>query len=271
MSTTSRAIEALGRYGVIATRPVRRRRYAPFLDSPAPVVVHCSHHKVGTVWFQQVISSVLRHYGLRLGVVEVWNEKPAANWDGVFYEHAHHFHRRDFAERAIRGTHMVRDPRDVIVSAFHYHLWSEEAWLHEPRADLGGQTYQQHLNALPRDEALAAEIRRCAGTSIKDMAQWDYDQPEFLELRYETVFGDEYATFARVFEHYGFTPDAVEWSARKADAFSFANRAGRARRSDGKSHLRSGTPGGWRETFGPEHVALFDEVAPGVLAKLGYE
>jgi hypothetical protein len=271
MTLSRRTLDAVARYGATAARPVWRRRRVAFADRPAPVVVHCAHHKVGTVWFKQVLSSVFLHYGLRFGVVAEWGEEPASRWDGVFYDHAHHFARSHVDGRPFRGTHMVRDPRDVAVSAFHYHLWSSEPWLHEPRSEFGGKTYQGYLKSLPPDEGLAAEIRRSAETSIKEMADWDYAQPEFLELHYEDVFGNERAIFRRVFDHYGFTSDAAEWASRRADAFSFNNRADQAKRADGKSHLRSGTPGGWREAFGPEHVRLFDEVAGTALTKLGYE
>ena len=33
---------------------------------------------------------------------------------------------------------MIRDPRDVIVSGYFYHQWTDEPWANEPRPELGG-------------------------------------------------------------------------------------------------------------------------------------
>lgn len=38
----------------------------PFAASGrAPLLVHCGHHKAGTVWFREVLLEVARAYGLR--------------------------------------------------------------------------------------------------------------------------------------------------------------------------------------------------------------
>jgi hypothetical protein len=189
----------------------------------------------------------------------------------AYFAHSRDFDWAMFAGRPFRGTHMVRDPRDVVVSGFHYHQWSTEEWLHVPRPELSGRTYQEQLNALPPEEALALEIRRSAGSSIREMGEWDYHQPEFLELRYEDVFGREREAFEKVFRHYGFRPDAAATAAEIADRFSFRQISERqAGEVGGRNHLRSGKPGGWQELFTPEHRRLFDELAGDVVERLGY-
>ena len=42
----------------------------------------------------------------------------------------------------------VRDPRDIIVSGYFYHMTTHEPWVHQPRSDYGGKSYQEvsHFN-----------------------------------------------------------------------------------------------------------------------------
>jgi hypothetical protein len=171
-----------------------------------------------------------------------------------------------------RASHMVRDPRDIAVSGYHYHLWTTERWVHVPREEYGGQTYQEYLGSLDPNEGIAAEIRRLSGRLFKGMAAWDYAQPEFLELRYEDVIADEPTWFTRLFRHYGFTEEAVAESVSIAGGFSFSKITGRkiGEQQQG-DHLRSGRHGQWRDEFTPEHVTLFKELTGDLVVRLGYE
>ncbi len=73
------------------------------------------------------------------------------------------------------GMHVRRDPRDVIVSCAKYHLTSQEEWLHIPRADLSGKTYQEHLRELPTlDEQLLFELDNAGGLVVRHMLEWNY-------------------------------------------------------------------------------------------------
>ena len=159
------------------------RAASPFAgagETKPPLIVHCCHHKVGTVWFLHVLTAISRHYGLRLHVGPQSDLGPE---DGIFLED--HSRIDPGFLRPFRGSHMIRDPRDVVVSAYFYHLRTTEAWALEPREEFGGLSYQAHLQQLDRHEGLLAEIRRSASTVITDMTRWDYDDPRFLELRYE--------------------------------------------------------------------------------------
>lgn len=66
----------------------------------------------------------------------------------------------ELSDCSYRGLHLIRDPRDVILSGMHYHLRAPEKWLHDPEPDYGGLSYQEKLNSLDGDGRLFLEMER---------------------------------------------------------------------------------------------------------------
>jgi len=164
-----------------------------------------------------------------------------------------------------RGSHMIRDPRDVVVSGYLYHLRTTEAWVRVPRDAYGGLSYQEHLLRLDPHDGLMAEIERASKFGIADMVRWNYSDPRFFELRYEDLIGNEDSGFRQLFESYGFTPKAVENCVKIARRHSIERVRGTSQ------HIRSGRPGDWRHHFSPEHVAAFKAATGDAAMLLGYE
>ncbi len=235
-------------------RIARSTIWQPWSGEPAQIV-HCSHHKVGTVWFVRALQRVAKEYRASFGI-----DDPSA--DVVVYNRPRAMQRPD---RRWSGTHMIRDPRDVVVSGYHYHLWTREAWAREPSDTWGGRSYQEHLNMLPEDEGLAEEIRFASLSSLREMSEWD-GLAGFLELRYEDVLGNEREWFRRIFLHHGFKPRHAEMAAEWCDLYSLS------RRSDtgNELHIRSGRHEQWRDEFNESHIELFEALNPGLVERLGY-
>ena len=80
-------------------RPARRR----------PLVVHCSHHKAGTVWFRHVFGHVASAY--RMQLESCVGAPVGRRTDIAFFRSARHFHKDELAGRSFRGSHLIRDPR----------------------------------------------------------------------------------------------------------------------------------------------------------------
>jgi hypothetical protein len=250
-------------------------------------IVHAGYHKVASVWFENVLSDVAGHYALTFSSTHLpfvdrdpsdlatarseTGPRPCIG-DVTLFMQSRHFRDELFGGGAIRGSHIVRDPRDVAVSGYRYHLWTDEAWVHVPRKWFDGMSYQEKLRSLPEHEGLLLEVERTCRWTVADMRAWDYTRRDFLELRYEDLIEDEDAGFERVFRHYGFTDEAVAASLDISRKHSFKAKTGRAvGEVGGDSHLRSGKPGQWREEFGAEHVELFKRMGNDVLIMLGYE
>jgi hypothetical protein len=235
-----------------------------------PLLVHCSHHKAGTEWFRRVLRALAKSCALPF---ERCRGGPVGPDTGIaFFRAAQLYHREALSNRVFRGSHMIRDPRDVVVSGYHYHLWTEEKWAHIPGEPAwGGMSYQEFLNSVDRHQGLLAEIERSSGKALADMAAWDYGQPEFLELRYEDVIADEVTWFTRLFEFYGLDEEAVDAGLVAVEKFSIHARPVPVGTAGEKRHVRSGKPGQWREQFGPDHVERFKALTGDLLVRLGYE
>jgi hypothetical protein len=244
-------------------RGYRRTTRNPFADQRW-LLVHGAHHKAGTVWFRRVLGAIATEYGLRFYAGPQADLPPPAD---LFFNDNSWID--GDALPAFRGSHVIRDPRDLVVSGYHYHLWTAEAWAHEPWESLGGATYQEHLRSLDEDGGLHAEIDRVAKMAL-DMVRWDYDDDRFVNIRYEDVVADGRTSFTTIFTHYGFSPEAVERSTAIALGFTL-ERAAAIPKAEGRSHVRSGKAGEWRDRFTPAHVEHCKAAMTDTLIALGYE
>ena len=227
------------------------------------LLVHCGYHKSGTVWVRQVLLSVIRAYGLRHQEARTAPIRPRT--DVAFYPDAGTFRRQQLGGRPFRGSHLVRDPRDLVVSGYEYHLVTDEAWTRRPDDKYGGLSYQALLRSLNEHEGLMAEIDWISGATAEAMARWDYGQPEFLELRYEDAFADEQATFEKLFRWYGVDEEAIALALDTVDRVSL-KRGGAL-----PNHARSGRPGEWRSRLASDHIERFKELTGDLVVRLGYE
>jgi hypothetical protein len=172
-----------------------------------------------------------------------------------------------------RSTHMVRDPRDLLISAYFYHLRTKEEWCVEPSAgnhDLPpDMSYQQHLRSLGREQGILYELGHVSGRITELMGRWDYSSPGVLELRYEDVLGNEAFWFKRIFKWYGFSGDMVSKGVEIALRYSQEKlRPGDPGHGHGN---RKSRPGYWREHFTDPIRKAFRNSYGDVLVKLGYE
>jgi hypothetical protein len=262
------------------------------------------------MWWNRIIANVCRKTGLTFR--PVYDErgfggdlgKFAAENEVDFISHgnAEMSHIAGLPEH--RGVHIVRDPRDIAVSAYfsHLHSHSVKEW-----SELEG--YRESLKSMSKEEGLLAEIEN-RKTEFEQIGTWDYEQPNILEIKFEEMADSSYDLVVRVFLHYGLIDnsdyrvrhrfkevafdvvDGIGKSAGRALTrrfrpaslsgaeilglawrFRFQSLAGGRKQGEEniKSHFRKGRPGDWVNHFNDEHKALFKELYPDILIKLGYE
>jgi hypothetical protein len=256
-----------------------------------PLVCYFGHHKAATVTVNRVVRTAsaavgLRHVALSTapefkGDLSSYVGRGAASisYTSSEYEYVNRLRR---SGRAYRGIHVIRDPRDVVVSGYWSHLKSHPLTRWPELAEI-----RPRLNELPLEEGLLLEIdflrdlptAGYATRPIQSMAEWPYDDPSILELRYEDLAGNELDFFTRALTHLGYVGGpsggrklSDDQLAAIVGEFSFESRTGRDKGQENPaSHMRSGRPGGWREYFSDAVTEKFDQTFPGVVETLGYQ
>jgi hypothetical protein len=173
------------------------------------------------------------------------------------------------------GTHLIRDPRDMIISGYFYHLCCEELWCNMPVQEFDGKSYQQVLNSLNREDGILFEMTSPRGAfknTASRMLNWNYQNQYILELKYEEIIQDMEKHFLQIFTHYGFNASETEIAMEVVDQYRFEKIAGRTRGDEVlNSHFRKVVSGDWKNHFTESHKKAFKELYPGLLEKLGYE
>ncbi len=238
-----------------------------------PRTIICTHHKTGTMWMDKAFRLIGEAIGVPVARLEgnpppdslpppptivldihsMWRKRPMA-------------HLRDRSDRLL---HLIRDPRDVVISAAHHHKVSAERWLHRPMSEFGGRTYQQVINALPEgEERLRFEMLHRSGQTIRRMQYWHYAPHARIECTYEDLMADvSCELFGSIAVRLGLDEAVSRQCFWEASLFG-----GLAKQGGGAGdHVRSGAPRQWASVYtrrlGREFVAEFGEV----LVHLGYE
>ena len=186
------------------------------------------------------------------------------NYDSDFRGHSQLLSRDD-----VRILHLIRDPRDVLISAMHYHRRADESWLHEPVPGYDNITYQRRLNAFEtRYEQYVFEMENSTDSTLRDMQGWQYGRSNCFEARYEELRQDtQMAYWSKIIDFLGFEPHEQAICRQRFWQHSlFGNLSGRAHR-----HVRSGDVAQWKREFTPELAQAFRWKFPKVLQALGYE
>ncbi len=235
-------------------------------------VVIATHHKTGTVWMATVFKAIAEDLGATY--VDYWAErenlaealKPPFvlfNYDSDFRGHSDLLDRDD-----VRILHLIRDPRDVLISAMHYHCKSGETWLHEPVPGYDNITYQRRLNAFAaRHEQYVFEMENSTFSTLRDMQQWRYGRTNCFEARYEKMRLDtEMKYWSGIMDFLGFDAAEQQVCRRRFWQYSLFGNLGR-----GHKHVRSGDVAQWKREFTPTLAAAFRWKFPRLLQSLGYE
>ena len=231
----------------------------------SPMLIVATHHKVMTTYFSAVLR--LLSFGLKRRFQRVHIEKPSPDAQMVLSMHG----KLDLPNIGpYRAVHIMRDPRDMIVSGYHYHKWTHEEWVHRP--DENGVSYQQKLNSSDKRTGLFMEIDHFIFFYRQTLLDWDMDDPDMLEVSYKDLMGDGRADlYTRIFQHLKLTGDALELATDLMRLFEAKSRTGRkSGKVAAKSHVRSGKSGQWQAELDQDHIDYIERELGPVLRKFGY-
>ena len=151
-------------------------------------------HKCASAYFEHsILRPICRHMGLKRA--QVFSPEQFAGrldqyvrtnkLDLVSYVNADKTF-VDQLDMPFRAVHVIRDPRDVVVSAYYSHLHSH---LLSDWSELG--EFRQTLSNLSEKDGLLAELKFISDLTTNGhklrpfqcMMDWNYDDPRILELK----------------------------------------------------------------------------------------
>lgn len=252
----------------------KRGRALPPTVGESPLLAYFGHHKSGSTWVLQILEAVSNELGLRFlysngpHTFPEGSILPACRRLGVemlCYVNADY---RLVEGAKVRGVHVVRDPRDVIVSGYFSHRNSHPA---DDWPDL--QTYREVLREVDETTGLLLEMEFSAMV-MADMASWPRTVEGVVELKFEDLIADPEPAFWRILEHLGLRAHVREESLHAilaANSFEVLSRGRRPGETDAQHHYRRGVPGDWLDHFQPAHVWAFKQRYGELLLRYGYE
>lgn len=282
------------------------------MTAARPLLCYFGHHKCASTWIHSILENVCVDSGWRFAYLyharnfggDLTRYVRDERTDFVSYVNADWQHVRGLPP--FRGFHVVRDPRDILVSGYFSHKNSH------PTDDFPElPEHRARLQSASKADGLHLEMEFVFTRQVfAEMASWNYEQEHVLELRTEDLTADPYRGFLRIFEHFGVLDETHLGKRRQlplllsqmlnilhkqhpalmplrfpqdrvpADRLlgivhdqRFSNFAGgrNAGQADEKSHYRKGVAGDWKNHFDPEHVAHFKRSYNDLLLELGYE
>jgi hypothetical protein len=241
------------------------------------LLAHFPHHKSGTKWFRAILTEIAAREGRVFQYC--FQRKLRKNTEIWMFDSNHNDYAYGRTAPVLNlgqlppfhGSHMIRDPRDIIVSAYFYHSWASERWAVQPQERLGGKTYRKVLQVVGKNKGLLFEMRNHSRAVINTMRSWDYTDPRIFEMRYEDFIQQPERWFPRWIAACGFRLPANEVMGI-VESLSFESKAKRALGDERrKQHMRRGLPGDWKNHLTPQHLREFDRLFGDVIEQLGYE
>lgn len=252
-----------------------------------------THHKAGTVW----MNSTFRRFGGYCGYPFVHLNSGEAAWGvredkrafmlsemarldsagiarGVFVDYHSTTPDLSGVGRA-RGLHMVRDPRDMLISAVRYHETSDEAWLDQARGEYGGATFREKLMSYGSfDDRVRFELDTHMGDEIRRMRAFQ-DRADhgsvFRTVRYEDLIVDvDMTLFHGLCLHLGLAGMEIVHALRAFWACSIFGELKPAAASGSHRHIRDGGAAQWRRALGRSTIDLIQGEIGAEIEALGY-
>ena len=259
-----------------------------------PVCIFC-YHKAGTVLLSRVFRQICEANKLKFKSLKGKQTQIPPDTDVILFSHS----LIDVAHvvKPFVGVHIIRDPRDIIVSGYLYHRRTTEKWCintdfsmrppilfpkvpysQEHRSEewkiryltsLAGMSYQENLLHMSQQQGLMFEMNNYGAWTIESMQEWDYGLTNILEIKFENLMNSYDDTFRRIFKHIRFSKSESDVGLNIAAQHDLGRRS--PEEIDKMPHVSSARATKWKEYFEIQHKEAFLDRFGDVLVKLGYE
>lgn len=233
------------------------------------------HHKCGSSWVSGIVREIAELAKLHVGEVsnpymfesDLGQYCNHRNIECLAYTNANYRYVCDLEFAS--AIHVIRDPRDMCVSAYFSHLHS-----HTTNGWPELLEHRQRLRQLSLEEGLIADMA-FNRQFLNDVGSWDYRDSRILEFKYEDIIEDQArGLVSAALAHFNIatlvSSDLVE---SVIESRMFRRRSGGRERGDEdlRSHYRRGMAGDWRRFFNTRHIDAFKTDYNWVLLATGYE
>lgn len=267
--------------------------------------VFLAHHKAGSSWLHRLFWNLFADSGILYRVYDRIGSKEKQEIELILKESSGEALAFGISNsrpvdlelfRDFVGVHVVRDPRDLIVSGYYSHRDSHPLFpgLAEERAK---------LLSLSRDEGLYILMEGLMSKTFESLYQWPRNEPKGLtRIRFEDLIAD-YQILKKALNEMGILGGKKTfltwprrlwnqailrqgsrrwlWSERLASGSSFDHhlcrlknsRRRRQRRGQekGRGHHRPRNKETWGEVLSEGHHEALQRLYPGLNKKLGYD
>lgn len=177
-----------------------------------------------------------------------------------------------------RITRFVRDPRDLIVSGYHYHKRGAEPWFRMknptnkywepingniPKGQKKEQSYAEYLAGLSIEDGLLAEIE-FRKFHLESYRNWPVDA-RIRTFKYEDILGNELEVFEQVADHLEFK------GSQKRSILKYAKKFAYDPTKKKSGHIRNPNPSQWKDIFTEKVIEAFNDSYSDILQMYNYE
>jgi hypothetical protein len=269
-------------------------RFTPARLNSGNLIVHFGYHKAMTSYFNKVFNHLAIEFN--------WHHKHHNSSPENFYNDISNINKTSIISvnnsfidlnkinTPFKGSYIIRDPRDLIISGYKYHKWTNEPWANLPLTDvllarikydeiknldislqaLKKITYKELLNQVDQETGFMIEFNFRSKHFDVMKQQSAFQHPDIKQLKYENLFNNEVAIFNDLFDHYGFTNKMKKSGLNYVEQFSFKNMVKKGDTGN-KKHASTGKSAQWKEAL-PETIKnAFKNEYGQMLIDLNYE
>ena len=176
-------------------------------------------------------------------------------------------------------TRFIRDPRDLIVSGYFYHLAGSEPWflMKNPTPSYwaaingcvpsqmpGNVSYSEYLQSLSPEEGLLAEIE-FRKHHLESMRKWPEADPNIILFKYEDIVGNEVEVFSEIFNFMEFTSWQKWRGIKLVKKYSLNGKKVKSK------HIRNPKSGQWKDHFTAKVSKTFNDQYMDILKMYAYD
>lgn len=116
---------------------------------PHDLLFHFSYHKCLTVYYVRILKKLGSEFGFKYihnnGELDTFLSKVKKS-QGKSIISINNNSNIPFAKfGSYRASHFIRDPRDLVVSGYRYHLWTHEEWCNDPNFNWPGMVKTEYF------------------------------------------------------------------------------------------------------------------------------